>query len=218
MTAGQGVSHSEISLRGPDPLRGLQLWVALPDDALTVMPSFEQHSTLPIVESGNLTATVLAGEFGGVRSPATTFTPLDGAQLSLRPGTTILDLRRTFEYGLMVLDGAVRVDGRTLPNGSLLYLGLGHDGVELSTATDSRLIMLGGEPFESELIMWWNFIGRSHQDILGARQEWEDHSVRFGVVPGHGSDRIPAPPMPITILKPRRRSKPSRRTDGEDHR
>jgi redox-sensitive bicupin YhaK (pirin superfamily)/predicted GNAT family acetyltransferase len=213
MTAGHGVSHSEISLVGPDPLRGLQLWLALPDDALNAAPAFEQHTGLPIVETGTLTATVLTGEFAGARSPATTYTPVVGAQLSLRPGTSTIELEPGFEYGLMVLDGPVRVDGRALPDGDLLYLGPGHQGVELSTTTGSRMIMLGGEPFEAELIMWWNFIGRNHQDILRARQEWEDHSVRFGTVAGHGSERIPAPPMPITILKPRRRNKPVRRTD-----
>ncbi|MBO0812922.1 MAG: pirin family protein [Microlunatus sp.] len=216
MTAGRGVSHSEISLGGADPLRGLQLWVALPDSALQLGPSFEQHTSLPAVDLGNLTATVLTGELGGVRSPATTFTPLVGAQLELRPGTGIVDLDPQFEHGLMVLDGTVRVDGRTLPPGALLYLGLGTDGIELAAESAARMILLGGRPFGSELIMWWNFIGRSHEDIVEARQDWEDHSDRFGVVASHGQDRIPAPPMPTTILKPRRRHKPVRNDQGRD--
>lgn len=210
MTAGHGVAHSEISLAGPDALRGLQLWVALPDEALDVAPAFEQHTALPVIDRGNLTATVLAGAFGGVRSPATIFTPLLGAQLTLRPGTSTVELEARFEHGLMVLDGSVQVEGRELANGSLLYLGPGHDGVVLRTMTDSRMIMLGGEPFDSELIMWWNFIGRSHADIVEARRLWEERSDRFGIVAGHGSDRIPAPPMPTTILKPRRRNTPGR--------
>jgi quercetin 2,3-dioxygenase len=213
MTAGHGVSHSEISLTGPDPLWGLQLWVALPDEALDIAPAFEQHTTLPQVEIDNLTATVLTGVFGNVRSPATTFTPLLAAQLELRTGPSTIDLDPRFEHGLMLLDGSVRVNGRSLAPGALLYLGLGHRGVELNADQASRMIMLGGEPFGSELIMWWNFIGRSHTDIVQARQEWEDRSGRFGVVDGHGSDRIPAPVMPATTLKPRRRNKPVR----EDH-
>lgn len=211
MTAGHGVAHSEISLAGPDPLRGLQFWVALPDESLDIAPAFEQHTALPVVDHGSLTATVLAGAFEGVRSPATTFTPLLGAQLTLRPGTSTVELDPDFEHGFMVLDGSVRVNGRALANGALLYLGPGHDGAELRTGTDSQMIMLGGEPFGSELIMWWNFIGRSHADIVGARQLWEERSDRFGIVAGHGSDRIPAPPMPTTILKPRRRKTPRRK-------
>ena len=219
MTAGHGVAHSEISRPGPDPLSGLQLWVALPDDALDSPPSFEQHRSLPRVEQANLTATVLIGELDGARSPAVAYTPLLGAQLSLRPGVGTVQLDPAFEHGLMLLDGEVTVDGRRLDPGPLLYLGTGRHGIELRTTAGATLIMIGGQPFESELIMWWNFVGRSHADIVEARRQWQDHSERFGPVAGvidqlaaaHGSDRIPAPPMPTTVLKPRRRHGPSSR-------
>jgi redox-sensitive bicupin YhaK (pirin superfamily) len=207
MTAGHGVSHSEISLAGQDPLWGLQLWVALPDEALHIAPSFEQHREPPQVEFGDATATVLIGELGGVRSPATSHTPLLGAQLMLR-GTSTVDLDPRFEHGLMALDGPVAVNGTDLESGPLLYLGPGRDGVELSVRRPTRMILLGGTPFTEELIMWWNFIGRTHDDIVTARQQWEDHAARFGSVDGFDGRRIPAPEMPSTILKPRRRRNP----------
>jgi hypothetical protein len=84
-------------------------------------------------------------------------------------------------------------------------LGIGHDGVELTATENAELIMIGGTPFEAELIMWWNFIGRSHDDIVAAREDWQQHAERFGTVAGHDGARIPAPPMPTTRLKPRRR-------------
>lgn len=213
MTAGHGVAHSEVSLNGPDPLSGLQLWVALPDGALDEQPSFEQHRELPRADLGALTATVLVGELAGTRSPATHYTPLLGAQLESRAGTTLIELAPGFEHGLMLLDGRVTVDGHELAPGPLLYLGPGRTGVELHADGPAKMILLGGEPFTSELIMWWNFIGRSHDDIVLARQQWEDHAERFGPQPGrddvlaaaHGDSRIPAPPMPATVLKPRRR-------------
>ncbi|HEY9292196.1 MAG TPA: pirin family protein [Microlunatus sp.] len=213
MTAGHGVAHSEVSRPGSDPLSGLQLWVALPDQAVDASPAFEQHRSLPEIELGRLTATVLIGRLAGAQSPATAYTPLLAAQLTVRPGTSLLDLDPDFEHGLMVLDGNVTVDGRRLAAGPLLYLGTGRDGTELAATGTARMIILGGLPFESELIMWWNFVGRTHAEIVRARQEWQDHSGRFGPVAGavdqlaaaHGSDRIPAPPMPTTVLKPRRR-------------
>ena len=209
MTAGVGVSHSEISLTGPDPLRGLQLWVALPDDALLIAPSFEQHIELPKVELANGVATVLTGTFGGARSPATTFTPLLGVQADLRPGITAIDLDPGFEHGLMIITGRATLDGTELPAGPLHYLGVGTAGIELAATEPTTMIILGGPPFEDALVMWWNFIGRSHDDIVTARAEWERHDDRFGRVAGHGAARIPAPPLPTTVLKPRRRHPPT---------
>jgi redox-sensitive bicupin YhaK (pirin superfamily) len=205
MTAGHGVAHSEVSLPGADPLAGLQLWVALPDDALDVAPSFEQHTALPRIDLDRLSVTVLIGEVAGARSAATAYTPLVGAQLAVRPGRAELPLEAGFEYGLMLLDGDIEVNGDRLRTGPLLRLGTGNTGLELSTTGGAQLIMIGGAPFDSELIMWWNFIGRSHDDIVAARQEWQQRAARFGTVVGHGDARIPAPPMPSVRLKPRRR-------------
>ncbi|SDS40053.1 pirin family protein [Microlunatus soli] len=217
MTAGHGVSHSEISLAGPDPLRGLQFWVALPDSALQTAATFEQHTALPTVELANGTATVLAGRFAGTESPASTFTPLVGAQLALRPGISGIELDPSFEHGLMIIDGRIRIEDTELAPGPLHYFGVGSSAIELRAESTATVIIIGGRPFDSELIMWWNFIGRSHEDIVTARQQWQDHDGRFGSVAGSyrafpgadGADRIPAPPMPSTRLKPRRRHRPS---------
>lgn len=208
MTAGGGVSHSELSLRGTQPLTGLQLWVALPDDAVDVRPSFEQHTELPTVDLANGTATVLTGDFGGVRSPATAFTPLVGVQLDLRPGRTTIELDRQFEHGLLMISGRARLADTVLDAGPLHYLATGTTGFEVEVAEPAVMILLGGRPFDADLVMWWNFIGRSHADIVAARTAWEDRDDRFGRVAGHGEDRIPAPPLPTTTLRPRRRRLP----------
>ena len=53
--------------------------------------------------------------------------------------------------------------------------------------------------------MWWNFVGRSHEDIAAYRQMWEDHDGRFGAVQGYRGavSRLPAPPLPNATLRPR---------------
>ena len=87
----------------------------------------------------------------------------------------------------------------------LLYLGRGRDHVEVHADADARLFLLGGEPFEADIVMWWNFVGRSHDEIVEAREAWEAHAERFGAVIDHGPERIPAPPLPGVRLTPRRR-------------
>ena len=71
------------------------------------------------------------------------------------------------------------------------------------TANNVTYAVLGGPPFGEQIVMWWNFIGRDHDEIVAAREDWENHSGRFGTVDGHDGQRIPAPPMPALRLKPR---------------
>ena len=28
-----------------------------------------------------------------------------------------------------------------------------------------RAMLLGGEPYDEEIVMWWNFIGRDHDEV-----------------------------------------------------
>ena len=207
MTAGRGIAHSEISLDEPgSPMRGLQLWTALPSGALGIAPSFEQHTDLPRFHADGLEATVLVGRLGDAASSATTFSPLLGADVLLAAGTdATLPLDAGFEHALLVIEGDVEVAGTRVGPGPLLYLGTRRTSITLTSSAGARVMLLGGEPFGEEIVMWWNFVGRSHDEIVQAREDWEARSDRFGHVAGHGDHRIPAPPLPHVRLAPRRR-------------
>lgn len=199
MTAGRGVSHSEFSV-SDGMLHGLQLWVALPAAAAAVAPAFEQHVDLPVYVGDGVTATVLMGTLGDQTSPATTHTSLVGADLTIT-GTASLPVRADHEHAVLAVTD-LDVAGVTLRKGQLLYLAPGVTEVTLSAG---RAFLLGGEPFPDDLVMWWNFVGRSHEEIAEARAEWEAAADRFGEVAGHAGARIPAPGLPGIRLKPRRR-------------
>lgn len=199
MTAGRGVVHSEFSL-SPGMLHGLQLWVALPVDRAAMAPAFEQHVELPVHTGPGWTATVLMGTLGDAVSPATTHTPLVGADVTVT-GVATLPLRPEHEHAVFAVSD-IEVAGTYLRRGQLLYLGTGRDEVTVSAG---RAFLLGGEPFPDDLVMWWNFVGRSHDEIVAARADWEAAADRFGVVAGHDGARIPAPDLPGVHLTPRRR-------------
>ncbi|WP_333771490.1 pirin family protein, partial [Streptomyces sp. IBSBF 2435] len=195
MTSGQGISHSEESPRDHARyLHGAQLWVALPDAARHMPPAFEHHAELPaLTGGGGLHATVILGELDGAVSPGATHTPIVGADLTLAGGTrTRLPLQPDFEYAVLAMSGEAEADGVRLSPGSMLYLGCGRTDLRLRADTDSSLMLLGGEPFEERIVMWWNFVGRSGEDIVEARDAWIE-GTRFGDVHGHASPRLPAP-------------------------
>lgn len=207
MTGGSGVAHSEVSTPSTTTLHGVQLWVVLPDHARHRPRSFE-HAVPPPVRVGSATARVLLGTLAGHTSSVTAHSPIVGAELALDPDSRLLlDVAPEFEHGILVDIGPVGLDGTTLAPGDLGYLPPGGERLTLTNLASrpARVMLLGGAPFTEPVVMWWNFIGRSHDEIAGFRAEWEAESERFGTVEGYRGrvQRLPAPPMPSVRLKPR---------------
>ncbi|WP_371627352.1 pirin family protein [Streptomyces sp. NBC_01116] len=206
MTSGRAISHSEESPKEHARfLHGAQLWVALPEAHRTIEPHFQHHTDLPLVTAPGVTATVILGELDGAASPGTAYTPIVGADLALAGGAEArLPLEPDFEYAVLSMSGEAEVDGVPVLPGSMLYLGCGRTELPLRAVSDAGLMLLGGEPFEEELVMFWNFIARSGEEIAQARKDWEEGS-RFGEVQGYDGARLSAPELPTTPLKPRGR-------------
>ncbi|MFI0355622.1 pirin family protein [Actinomadura sp. 9N407] len=208
MTAGRAIAHSEESPREHGrTLHGAQLWVALPEEHRNAEPAFEHHADLPFVEGGGIKATVILGELDGTASPGAAYTPIVGADLELAAGAEArLPLEPDFEYAALTMSGVTEVDGVRMEPGQMLYLGCGRSELPLRAETDGGLVLLGGEPFEEKLVMWWNFVARTGEEIATARAEWTA-GERFGEVRGYEGARLAAPTMPETPLKARGRTR-----------
>ncbi|MEZ0365149.1 pirin family protein [Mycobacterium sp. pUA109] len=207
MTAGAGICHSEVSTASTTVLHGVQLWVALPDADRDTDCGFDHYVPEPVSLSGG-TIRAFLGELAGARSPVRTFTPLLGAQVDLAPGARmLLDVNPTFEHGVLLNQGTVAVAGSALDVADLAYQPPGNHGLPLHNLGErsARVLLLGGPPFTEQLVMWWNFVGRSHDDIVAFRRLWENHADRFGAVQGYRGalSRLPAPPLPKATLRPR---------------
>jgi redox-sensitive bicupin YhaK (pirin superfamily) len=207
MTAGHGIAHSEQSPAAhPRFLHGAQLWVVLPDGRREVPPAFEHHPTLPGFSSDGLTSTVLVGSFAGATSPGTTFTPLVGVDLDLAARADVeVPLEPDFEYALLANAGSATAEGAPVGHGTMLYLGTGRRSLRLHADEAARLLLLGGEPFEEQIVMWWNFVGRTGEEIADYAELWNTEDGRFGAVVGYDGDRLEAPPLPPIPLKARGR-------------
>ncbi|MDD7965169.1 pirin family protein [Actinomycetospora lemnae] len=216
MTGGHGIAHSEVSTPDTTVLHGVQLWVALPDHARDVPRAFAHHVPEPVTLDGATdtpaTARVFLGSLAGSASPVATATPLLGAEILLAPGARLtLPVDATFEHGVLVDRGRVTLQGQPLERGELGVLPPGRTTVEVGADEDARVVLLGGPPFGEEIVMWWNFVGRSHEEIVAFRAAWEAGDERFGEVEGYvGRDgrrgaaaRLPAPALPHATIRPR---------------
>jgi redox-sensitive bicupin YhaK (pirin superfamily) len=196
MSAGRGVAHAEESPAGArGSLHGAQLWVAQPERTRTGEAAFEHHAELPVAEVGGVVATVLVGELAGSRSPARADHPAVGADLVVR-GSAAVPLDPAFEHALVVLAGVAEVEGRAVEPGWLVDLGPGRAEVGLAGGGDARVLLVGGRPFEFAPVMWWNFVGRTREEVAAARADWmAGDEDRFGAVRSPLA-RIPAPDVP----------------------
>jgi redox-sensitive bicupin YhaK (pirin superfamily) len=202
MTAGRGVSHSEESTgHNRGDLHGVQLWVAQPAATRNGEAAFEHHPELPRLDlGGGSEATVIVGDMAGASSPARRDSDHVGVDLDLGAGSTTAPLQVRYEYALVVLTGAVLVDAHEVKPGRLAYLGAGRDELRMQTKVPSRALLFGGMPRDEPLVMWWNFVADSQQEISDAYIDWRDHGDRFGSVASR-LPRIEVGPPPWTRLK-----------------
>lgn len=185
MTAGAGISHSEATPAAHSGrLHGVQLWIALPEADRHAPPRFEHHAALP--RGGG--ATVFLGQLGDLRSPASLPWPAVGAELAV-DGALEVPLPLEHEHALLVLEGEARCEGQALALEHLHDLGRGRRSVRIEGT--ARLLLIGGLPFAEPVLMWWNFVARTADELAQAREDWEA-GRRFGTVAGV---RVPAPPL-----------------------
>jgi redox-sensitive bicupin YhaK (pirin superfamily) len=208
MTAGRGISHSEYSTPDTTVLHGAQLWLALPDADRHTGPDFEHHVPAPVSGAG-WEARVFLGSVLGSTSPVRTYSPLLGAELRLRAGTTVrIPVDATYEHGLLLDSGSLTVDDDALAATELGYLEPGRDQLEVSAAEDALVLLLGGPPFGEQIVMWWNFIGRDHDEVAGFREQWqhllaEGSDDRFSLPQDDPEPALPAPVLPNVRMRGR---------------
>jgi redox-sensitive bicupin YhaK (pirin superfamily) len=219
MTAGSGIAHSEYSTPDTTVLHGAQLWVALPEADRNAQPGFE-HYAPPVTEVDGARVLVFLGTLFGQTSPVTMFSDLVGAEVTLEAGAALtIEVDPTHEHGLLCDTGLLTVGEVTAKPGELAFHATGTERITVAAGPDgpARFLVLGGAPFGEQIVMWWNFIGRSHDEVVGFREDWQRErspreegsyaaaqpGARYGTFPEAWDHTLPAPGLPNLRLRSR---------------
>jgi len=197
MTAGIGISHTEESVAGERYLHAAQLWIALPEAHRQTAPRFDHYPDLPHWQEGPVALTLLTGEFAGFAAPTLSFSPLVGVDLKTEQTATVsLPLRSDFEYAILPLEGTCVIAGERFEANEMAFLGRGREAIDVEMSEGGHAILVGGEPLNEEILIWWNFVGHSKSEIAEAQRDWESGSERFGSIPDYPGERLMPPPLP----------------------
>lgn len=196
MTSGRGIAHAEQTpVENTGRLNGVQLWVALPDAVRQMDPAFEQVARVPVVDVGQGLLQVFAGSIAGASSSARHFSEIVGADLEVHAGGVAeFGLDPAFEHAVLLLGGDCSLDGQPIEERRLYYLTPGRSAAAFRSRRGARLLLLGGTPFRERILLWWNFVARSPEEIAEARSNWEARQG-FGEVRHYNGPRLTAPPL-----------------------
>lgn len=199
MTAGRGIVHTEDSVENGGRLHAAQLWIALPEELAGCEPDFAHYPELPVWHSEGVQHTLLAGAYGDLEAPTAVHSEMLGMDLfSEQGGTVTLSLKPDFEYGFLPLTGQVNVADETYTPDAFAYMNKGLTSLNIELGAATRLLLLGGVPFDAPVQMWWNFVGHSKEAIAQAQRDWEMGDARFGDVSTAAgvAPRLMPPPLP----------------------
>jgi redox-sensitive bicupin YhaK (pirin superfamily) len=205
MSAGHGIAHAEDSVEGRSgSLHAVQLWIALDEAHRHGAPSFRNYPELPMIERDGFRITLLVGEALDRRSPVEVFSPLIGMDIAVADAArTQIPLDPSFEYALLPLVGSVAMDRDAFTPDAMAYLGTGLDRVELRSEDAARFVLIGGAPFGEDVLLWWNFVARTPEEIQAATEDW-NAGRRFGEVHGSPSRPLAAPDVSkLRLRQPR---------------
>lgn len=182
MTAGSGLLHKEYHEqeynRAGGPFQMVQLWVNLPAKDKMTEPKYQaitnaEMSRVSLPLGGEVE--IIAGEFGGVKGPATTFSPVHLYNLKLKQGEAV-DL--SFPYGyttaLLAIEGSALLNGNEkLPLNNLALFEQNGEDLRVAALEDGIFLLMSGEPLNEPIAQYGPFLMNTQAEIAQAINDYQ---------------------------------------------
>ncbi|WP_186755628.1 pirin family protein [Echinicola salinicaeni] len=200
MTAGKGMVHSERTpeylRRGDKYLHGFQIWIGLPKHLEQMDPSFFHISKedIPTWEEDGVFYKLIAGEIKDKKSPVPVHSPLYFIEIKTKTPQKINIGEQLFgEVGMYVLEGTVKIEHNNYGDRQLL-IAKNASLCEFETNGETTLYLFGGEPFEEERFMFWNFVNSDKSILQKAKENWKVQNLAaFPKIPNDDKEYVPLP-------------------------
>jgi quercetin 2,3-dioxygenase len=177
MTAASGVLHKEYHEEAFSKAGGMfqmvQLWVNLPAKDKMSTPKYQAITNDQMgrfaLPGNSGVVEVIAGEFKGVKGPASTFTPIQMYNIRIKKGTSLsFDLPASYNTGILMIEGQAEVDGSTAPADNFVLFKNDGETISVTATEDSILLVLSGEPINEPIASYGPFLMNTHEELQQA--------------------------------------------------
>lgn len=188
MTAASGVLHKEYHEKTFSQEGGIfqmvQLWVNLPAKDKMSTPKYQaiKNAEIPryTLDNNGGEIEVIAGEYGGVKGAASTFTPVHMLNAKLTSGATVdFDFPANYNTFLLVIEGSITINGEEkVPTDHLALFENEGESFSITADEDSLVLVLSGEPINEPIAAHGPFVMNTQQELIEAFQDF--NQGKFG--------------------------------------
>jgi quercetin 2,3-dioxygenase len=180
MTAGSGIIHSE----GPSEtfakeggtMELVQLWVNLPREFKMTAPKYQdiKSKAIPVLEENGFRMNIVAGEYKGIKGPASTFTPVAALMIHFESNaSTTITMPKEHNVLIYVLEGMVESNGAKIDASNMAVFDQSSEHIELNALISGKLLLLAGEPIKEPVVSYGPFVMNYPGDIKQAILDYE---------------------------------------------
>lgn len=183
MTAASGILHEEFhekefSQKGGD-FHVAQLWINLPAKDKKSLPKYQAIKSDQMgkyqIESGQGIVEVIAGEYKGVKGPASTFTRINLFNLRSKKGTTTdFSFPKEFNTSLLVVEGSVEVNNKEIKQDHFVLMANDGETFTIETLEDSIVLIMSGEPINEPIAASGPFVMNTKEEIYEAYDDFQN--------------------------------------------
>jgi len=190
MTAGAGLTHQEFHSKEFSQKGGLfemvQLWVNLPKAHKNTQPKYQHlpKERIPVVSIGDGEARIIAGEYDNTRGAASTFTPLNVWDISIKEdGKITLNLPASHNLSLVILRGNVIINNSQKASETQLvrFENASVAVIIKAMGGEAKILLLSGEPIDEPVVGYGPFVMNTKEEINQAIDDYR--RGEFGQIP-----------------------------------
>ena len=166
-------------------LHMIQLWVNLPKSEKMSEPKYQtllkENMGALKLDDNQGEVSIIAGEFNGIKGPASTFTKINIYNINLKNyGKTILKEPVNFNTGILVLKGEIKVNENQIckEKDFIIFDNIDGDILVESITEESLFIVLSGEPINEPIVSHGPFVMNTVEEIYQAYEDFRNN--KFG--------------------------------------